>query len=272
MRAVQSSAAIIESSEFHSIVGYQNLEQRSLGLTMSAPTFLQVSSETGCTLADLSVTGYEPSHYDEDEEDYVGGISGGQFILKFLSSSGSAEAQYYWIDDAGKSITGGWYADANGTAIAGGASSVAIEKGKALWIDGHGYPLTTAGAVGTLDIAYVTRSLGLCAVGNCTPVNMTLGSLFVNGYEPSHYDEDEEDYVGGVSGGQFIVKMLGPSGRSESEYYWIDDAGKGLTGGWYADANGTAIVGGATTVSIPAGKGLWVDGHGYTLNIPAPEL
>ena len=254
------------------IVGYQNLDQRAVGLTMSAPTFLQVSSETGCTLADLSVTGYEPSHYDEDEEDYVGGVSGGQFILQFLSSSGHAELSYYWIDDASKSISGGWYADANGTAIVGGASSVAIEKGRALWIDGHGYSLTTAGAVGTFDTAYVTRTVGLCAIGNNTPVNLTLGSLYVNGYEPSHYDEDEEDYVGGVSGGQFILSFLGPSGRSEVDYYWIDDASKGLTGGWYADANGTPIDGGAASVSIPAGKGTWVDGHGYTLNIPAPEL
>ena len=239
---------------------------------MSAPTFLQVSSTTGCALADLTVTGYEPSHYDEDEEDYVGGVSGGQFILQFLNASGRAEESYYWIDDASKSLAGGWYADAAGTPIDGGAASVTIEKGRALWIDGHGYQLTTAGAVGTLDVAYVTRSLGLCAVGNCTPVNLTLGQLYVNGYDPSHYDEDEEDYVGGVSGGQFILQFLNASGRAEQSYYWIDDASKGLNGGWYADADGTPIDGGATSVSIPAGKGLWIDGHGYTLNIPAPEL
>ena len=52
----------------------------------------------------------------------------------------------------------------------------------------------------------------------------------------------------------------------------IDDASKGITGGWYADANGTAIDGTASAIVVPAGKSMWVSGKGLTLNIPAPTL
>ena len=82
---------------FQFIVGYQNLEQRTVGLTLSAPTFLQVTSSTGCTLADLSVGGYTKSYYDENEEDYVGGVKGGDFILRFLDASGRSESTYYFL-------------------------------------------------------------------------------------------------------------------------------------------------------------------------------
>ena len=255
-------------------MGYQNLEQRTVGLTLSAPTFLQVSSTTGCTLADLSVGGYTKSYYDEGEEDYVGGVKGGDFILRFLDASGRSESAYYFIEqEAGRGIAAGWYADANGTAIEGGASSVQIEKGRALWITGNGLPLVSAGEVSEFDTAFRTKTVGLCAIGNNTPVNLTLNKLFVTGYTESHYDEGEEDYIGGVKGGDFVLRFLDGSGRSETTYYWIEQqAGKGIAAGWYADANGTAIDGGASSISVPAGKGMWITGNGLYLNIPAPEL
>ena len=59
------------------------------GNTMMAPTFLSVNSETGCTLADLSVTGYDAPVYDDEEEEYTGGCAGGEFILSILTSSGT---------------------------------------------------------------------------------------------------------------------------------------------------------------------------------------
>ena len=274
MRAVQSSAAIIESSEFHSIVGYQNKTTRDGGQSMIAPTFLQVSSTTGCTLADLSVSGYEKQEWNDDDEDYAGGVTGGSFVLMFLSATGTAEARYYWIEqEAEKGIVAGWYADANGGAIEGGASSVAIPAGQALWIKGQGLDLTSAGAVNELDVAWVTRDGGQSAVGNNTPVDLTLNQLFVSGYEPQAWSDDDEDYAGGVTGGNFILNFLGAEGRTEKAYYWIEQgAEKGISAGWYADENGTPIEGGASSVSVPAGQGLWVKGQGLTLNIPAPEL
>ena len=181
---------------------------------------------------------------------------------------------YYFIEqEAGKGIVAGWYADANGAAIEGGASGVPIEKGRALWISGKGLTLVSAGAVSEIDTAYQTKTVGLCAIGNNTPVDLTLNKLFVSGYTPSYYDENEEDYIGGVKGGDFVLRFLDPSGRSESTYYWIEqEAGKGIVAGWYADANGTAIDGGASSIPVPAGKGMWISGKGLYLNIPAPEL
>ena len=98
----------------------------------------------------------------------------------------------------------------------------------------------------------------------------TLADFSVQGYEAPVWDDDEEDYVGGCPCGRFVVQFLTSSGTTEATYYWIDNGEKGP--GWFASAGGTAIDGGATSVSIPAGKGLWIVGKGYTLNIPAPEL
>ena len=255
-------------------MGYQNLEQRTVGLTLSAPTFLQVSSTTGCTLADLSVGGYEKQAWSDDDEDYSGGVSGGQFVLRFLNNSGANEAVYYWIEqEAEKGIKAGWYADANGTPINGGAKSVTIESGRALWISANGLPLVSAGAVNELVTSYQTRTIGLSAIGNNTPVDLTLGKLYVTGAEKQAWSDDDEDYSGGVSGGQFVLRFLNNSGANEAVYYWIEqEAEKGIKAGWYADTNGTAIEGGATSIAVPAGKGMWVSGNGLYLNIPAPEL
>lgn len=235
---------------------------------MATPTFLLIGDETGCRLADLRVAGYEEMHYDEDEEDYVGGVQGGMFVLRLLGATGVAESTYYWIDFG--TIPAGWYASSTGAAIDGGAESVFLEVGRAAWITGNGYLLITAGQVGTKDTGYTTKTVGLTAVGNCTPVDLTLGKLYVNGYSPMYYDEDEEDYVGGVQGGTFVLRLLGPTGVAEATYYWIDFGI--VTANWYASSTGDAIAGGAASVSIPAGKGLWVTGSGKNLNIPASEL
>ena len=270
----ERQVVFIRSCHIQFIVGYQNLEQRTVGLTLSAPTFLNVASETGCTLADLSVSGYEKQAWNDDDEDYAGGVTGGSFILRLLDSSGRSEAAYYWIEqEAEKGIKAGWYADASASPIAGGAESVTIEKGRALWISANGLPLVTAGSVSEIDTAYRTRSVGLSAIGNNMPVNLTLNQLFVSGYEPQAWNDDDEDYAGGVSGGSFVLRFLDNSGRSEAVYYWIEqEAEKGISAGWYADTEGKPITGGATSVSVPAGKGMWVSGNGLYLNIPAPAL
>jgi len=259
---------------FQFIVGYQNLEQKTVGQTMTAPTFLAVSSETGCTLADLSVTGYVAEHYDEEEEDNVGGVTPGAFVLNFLSETGIAESRYYWIDaPLSKGISAGWYADMNGTAIEGDLKNITIEAGQALWIYGTGKKLVTAGAVGTSDITFTTRKVGQSAIGNGTPVNLTLGQLYVTGYASEHYDEEEEDNVGGATPGSFVLNFLSETGIASDRYYWIDaPLSSGISAGWYADATGKAIEGGASSVSIPSGQGLWIYGTGKSLYIPAPEL
>ena len=236
---------------------------------MVAPTFGAVGDIKGDrTLADITVTGYEAPVYDDEEEEWSGGAAGGQFIVRFLTSSGTQESAYYWIDDG---ETGpGWFANAVGKPIAGGAASIAIPAGQALWTRGAGYTIVAAGEVSTSDIQFKTTTSGHVAVGNGTPADLTLGKLTVTGYSAPVYDDEEEEYSGGAAGGEVILRLLDSTGTQTAAYYWIDD---GETGpGWFANAVGKPITGGATSVSIPAGLGLWVRGSGYNLYVPAPEL
>ena len=101
----------------------------------------------------------------------------------------------------------------------------------------------------------------------------TLGDLSVSGYTPPVWDEDNEEPEAGtgVAGGDFVVQVLNSSGGADARYYWIDDgnpAGKGK--GWYT--NGAGSTKADTDTEIAAGQGLWVQGKGYKLYIPAPEL
>ena len=250
------------------VVGYQGNTANATRNTMMAPTFLSVNSETGCTLADLTVTGYDAPVWDEEEGEYVDGCSGGDFILRFLNNDGSVAGAYYWIDDG--ETTPGWYANAGGKAITGGASGVEIPAGVAAWVNGKGMTLQSAGAVNKEDVAYTMNGTRNTATGNCMPVDLTLAQLTVSGYTAPVWDEEEGEYVDGCSGGDFILRFLNNDGSVAGAYYWIDDGE--TTPGWYANAGGKAITGGAASVEIPAGKGMWVNGKGMTLNIPAPEL
>ena len=237
----------------------------SKGFTMSAGSFAAVSAANGsCTRADFTVSGYDAPEWNEEDEEYTGGCAG-DFVVQFLTSSGTVESKYAWYDNG--EVPAGWY-NSNGSAIEGGASSVVIEAGKAMWIQGRGYKLTSAGAVNESDIVYLTRSKGFSSVGNATPVNLTLGQLAVTGYTPPSWNEDDEEFVDGCAG-DFVVQFLTTSGTVDAKYAWYDNGE--VAPGWY-NSNGSAIEGGATSVSVPAGKGLWIQGRGYTIRIPAPVI
>ena len=110
---------------------------------MLAPTFFSVGATAGCTLADLSVTGYDPL-VEIIAGVYTGGCAGGDFILRKMKIDGSYDINYFWIDNG--NIAPGWYADSEGTEITGGASSVKISAGEGVWGDGSGYDLVVPGA------------------------------------------------------------------------------------------------------------------------------
>lgn len=242
------------------IVGYQGNTANASRNTMMAPTFLSVGSTTGCTLADLTVTGYDPAELNEDDE-YEGGCALGDFIVNFLSNTGSASASYYWVDDG---ETGPAWCDKYGSEVE--ASSVTIPAGVAMWTRGSGYTLQSAGKVGTADIAFVMNASRQTAAGNCTPVDLTLGKVTVSGYDAAELNEDDE-YEGGCSLGDFILNFLTNTGSAEASYYWVDD---GETGPAWCDKYGSEV--NTTSIAFPAGKGAWIRGSGYTFNIPAPEL
>ena len=120
-------------------MGYAQNAANQSGNTMMAPTFLSVGSTSGCTLADLTVTGYDAPTWNNEISDFDGGCIGGQFILSFLTSSGTYENRYYWIDDG--VIGPGWYKNAGGNAISDGATSVSVPAGKGFWVLGKGLTL-----------------------------------------------------------------------------------------------------------------------------------
>ena len=233
---------------------------------MVAPTFLNVGQDAKCFLSDLKVTGYTAPSKNA-KGNWINGCAGGKFVVTKLTTSGTSANDYFWIDNG--TLAAGWYASATGTAIDGGAESVELSVGQALWTQGSAYKLVPAGAVNTLDVAFPTVSVGKVAVGNSSPVDLTLADLTVTGYTAPSQNA-KGNWINGCAGGKFVVTKLTTSGTSDGDYFWIDNGT--LTAGWYASATGTAIEGGASTVSIPAGQGLWVQGSGYTLNIPAPEL
>ena len=152
------------------IVGYQNLDTTLSGATMMAPTFIAVSAEKSCTLADLTVTGYDAPVYDSEMEETKGGCVGLTFGVQFLNNNGTTQKSYYWIDDGNGHK--GWYADGSATEIDGGASSVSIPTGSSLWISGRGLKLVSAGQLNTSDIVYQTSESGAVAIGNGTPIDL----------------------------------------------------------------------------------------------------
>ena len=105
---------------------------------MMSPTFIAVAAEKSCTLADLTVTGYDAPVYDPVMEETKGGCLG-DFVVQFLNPNGTQKVAYRWIDDDNGHL--GWYADSTGTPIEGGASSVSISSGQGMWIIGNGYSL-----------------------------------------------------------------------------------------------------------------------------------
>lgn len=147
--------------------------------------------------------------------------------------------------------------------------SVKLNAGTGFWTAGSAYKLVPAGAVNSLDVEYPTVVSGKVAVGNPTPVDLTLADLTVTGYTaPSKNNKGK--WVNGCQAGKFIAEKLTTTGTREVAYHWLDTGTVGP--GWFASSAGDPIDGGAESVKIPAGQGLWTAGSGYILNFPAPEL
>ena len=213
---------------------------------MKAASFETVGATDGsATLADIKIGGYDA--YDEETDE--GGTTA-DFSIQFLNSSGKMTAVYEWVDD---DIRTGWVTGGNLV----DASTIKLPAGGAVWTRGAGLSMTSAGAVNDADTVVSTAATGFQAVGNTTPVDLTLADLAVTGYDP--YDEETDE--GGTTG-DFSIQFLNGSGKMTAMYLWIDDDTKT---GW--ECNGELID--PTTVTIPAGTGVWAMGAGLTLTIPS---
>ena len=252
--------------ESANVVGYQELGTDATGKKMVVPTFLNVGESNKVSLADLKVTGYTaPSKNAKGK--WVNGCRANQFILSKLTTAGTEEVSYHWLETG--EIGPGWFASSSGDAIDGGASSVKFDAGMGFWTFGSDYKLVPAGAVNTFDVEFTTDAMGKVAVGNSMPTNIKLSDLVVTGYTaPSKNAKGK--WVNGCRANQFILSKLTTAGTEEVSYHWLETGEIGP--GWFASSSGDAIEGGANNVTIPAGQGLWTFGSGYKLVIPAPEL
>ena len=269
-------------------MGYQALNtDNEGGKVMLAPTFLKVSESNTVTLADLKVVGYDTPSWEKRDGDRkaknYGGCLVNQFVAATLTTAGTQDKSYTWLDyyeSADVRIGPGWFKDGNATPIEGGAESIELDAGASLWIKGSGYQLQPAGAVNPFDIAFKTDvEGGKKAVGNCTPISLTLADFVVSGYDTPSWEKRDGDRkaknYGGCLVNQFVAATLTTAGTQDKSYTWLDyyeNETVHIGPGWFADGNATPIENGAESVKIPAGKGLWVKGSGYDLVIPAPEL
>ena len=257
-------------------MGYQEIATEGSGNTMLSPTFLKVSESNNVSLADLTVKGYDPPQWKKSGPIYknVGGCAG-DFKIATLTTQGIEDKAYYWFDVCTSATEKkiGWFAG-DGSELPQSASEITFDSGKALWTQGGGYRLIPAGAVNPFDIAVKTESSGNVAVGNCTPVELPLNDLSVTGYTPPQWKKSGPIYknVGGCAG-DFKMATLTTQGIEDKAYYWFDICTSATEKkvGWFA-GDGTELPGGSSAVKIPAGQGLWVQGAGNTLIIPAPEL
>ena len=253
---------------------------------MVAPTFASVSSDAQLSLNDLKVTGGEAAYWDDDDEEWYGGITAGKFVLYVLNNDGSVASQYLWEDykkgseSSPEQVGPGWFELGSSTPISeADAKEIVFNQGQAFWIRGYGHQLVTAGAVTESDIDFTTRSAGNTALGNATPVDLTLGKLSVSGGSEAYWDEDDEEWYGGITAGKFVMYILNNDGSVASQYLW-EDYKKGseespvqVGPGWFELGSSTPLgTEELNAISIPAGLGLWTRGGGLTLKIPAPEM
>ena len=134
--AVMAAGAAMADVTSANVVGYQGLGTDSEGGNMMlAPTFLKVSESNTVTLADLKVSGYEPPAWekrgsDKKEKNY-GGCIVNKFVAAKLTTAGTEEKSYTWLDyfKSGVRVGPGWFADGNATPIDGGAESVELDAG-----------------------------------------------------------------------------------------------------------------------------------------------
>ena len=275
------------------VVGYVNKDTDADNHAMVTPSFANLAKDAKFTLKDLSVTGYNKSEWIGDM--YDGGCFGGDFLLKVLNNDGSIAAEYYWIDyKAGfdefvleEEMGPGWftYDDVEGAYVQltdADLAAATFDQGQSFWVYGTGKQLVSAGGVTKEDIEFPTDPDNHTAVGNGSPITLTLGDFSVTGYDKSEWIGDM--YDGGCFGGDFLLKILNNDGSIAAEYYWIDyKAGfdefvleEEMGPGWftYDDVEGVYVElskADLAEISIPVGQGFWVYGTSKSLVIPAPE-
>ena len=269
---------------------------------MLCPSFLAINSTTQFTLADLSVTGYDPSTPGATQ--WSGGCKKNNFLLKELNKNGTTKAVYGWADattgkiSAPTTLKRGWYRLTGATfttwpdepMTTAEMKEVSFDAGKAFWVKAASIStlqLQSAGAVKEEDFEIPTEMGYHVSAGNGTAADLTLGDLYVTGYDPS--TPGATQWSGGCKKNNFLLKELNKNGTTKAVYGWADcttgkvSAPTTLKRGWYRLTGDTFTVWPdepmtteeMAAVEIPAGKGFWIKAASIStlkLYVPAPEL
>ena len=221
---------------------------------------------------------------------WIGGCTAGDFNLSILSDTGFMGVTYYYqryyegeLDNY--EVIEGWYKD-DGLGDVEPLSQEELNHkyslGQGFWIAGHGMSLASSGQVPENEVEFICNLENYTACGNGTPCDLNLGHLTVTtteDYEPTYLPK--MGWIGGCTAGDFVVSFLDDTGTMVENYYYQryyegDQDDYEVISGWYRD-DGMGDVepipaADLEKIKIPAGLGLWIVGHGMTLNVPAPEL
>lgn len=216
--AVAIGAFAIESAN---TVGYQQIPTPQ-GSSMRCATFRTVLTAS-YPLSEIKVEG----------SDGVGDVN-----AQTISSAGLWDGEYYYLTEDGWGVPTGWYKDAVGDEP---ADDVILPQGTALYITSANNDVTllVSGEVAKGNVT-VPFAQGSGQIGNCTPVDVDLNDVTVEG----------SDGVGDVN-----AQAISSDGVWDGEYYYLTEDGWGVTTGWYKDAVGDIP---ADDVTLAPGDSLFV--------------
>lgn len=228
------------------VVGYDTTALRGGAQAKGVGASFLPVSESGLTLGDIKIVGYNP---EEGYADF-------QINAKQLDGYGRGGIAYSWCDfeEDGETYVG-WYDDDMNC-----YNDLELVAGEGLWIysPSTDFKVQSAGQVPASDIAVALRGGAQAKmVVNPMPTTLTLGEITISGYDP---EEGYADF-------QINAKQLDGYGRGGIAYSWCDFEEDGETYfGWFDDDMNDY-----GNVEVPAGEGLWIYSPSTSFSVVFPS-
>lgn len=276
-RCQNACAAVGLRIESANVVGYQN-QDVSTKNTLFLNTFMNVSSGTTMTLADITASSYNDEDGDYDVFDWTGFVPFLDFI-QTINTSGNFTGQYTYAPAGYNGANAaGWYAYTD-TSCATPMNSVSVPFSHGFILnasDGNGGiapALTFAGEVKS-DATVVPVAVSSMVSGNCSPADITLGDITANSFNDEEGEYDVWDWTGFVPFLDFI-QIMNDNGRFIGQYTYAPAGYAGANeAGWY-EYTDTGCTKPMNETVIKAGQAFLVvasDGNGGiapTITIPS---
>lgn len=221
LAAAAAIAAFGTALESANTVGYQQIPTPQ-GSSMRCPTFRTVLTAS-YPLSEIKVEGADGM---------------GEVVAQTVSSDGTWDGEYYYFTEDGWGVPTGWYKDNGGDVP---ADDIVLSQGTALFVSSANNDVTliVSGEVAKGNVS-VPFTQGAGIVGNCTPVQVALNDVVVEG----------ADGMGDV-----VAQSIGADGTWDGEYFYFTEDGWGVTTGWYKDNGGDEA---ADDVTLAPGDSLFV--------------